>query len=297
MNRKRTIAHTDIEVSPIFLGSMTFGNPVASDDAVKIIHWALDHQINFMDTADMYEGYDRQIGSPGGVAESILGQALHDRRGRAVVTTKVGSDVGQGASLDPSYMRTQLVKSLRRLRSDYVDIYMLHRPDPDTPLIQSVGAMAQFISEGKVRHWGFSNFDASQIQEMIQHCDDNNWPRPVINQPPYSWLKRGIAQKQLPMCQEFDIAITPYQPLQGGLLTGKYRRSTPLPEHSRASESSWIAEFDDKMFDKLEQFEAEAASENLTPTRYAIQWLLKQPGVIAVVVGVKGIEQLQGMIG
>lgn len=300
MNLK-LIPTTETHVSRICLGTMTFGNPVGRNDAIRIVHWALDHGINFIDTADMYEGYDRYLGSPGGVAETILGEALKDRRDRAVVTTKVGNPVGgseyRGEGLSRTHIQHQIDASLSRLQTDYVDFYELHRPDPKTSLIESIAVLAELIEAGKVLHWGVSNFSGGQINEMVRICNENRWPRPVISQPPLSWLKRDELTDSVPVCREFDMAVTPYQPLQGGLLTGKYRRGQPIPAASRAAESAWLDQPDDSLLDRLEQFESEAQQAKLEPTQYALGWLLDQPGITSVVVGVKRVEQLQAVVG
>ena len=296
----RSIPNTEIAVSPICLGTMTFGNPVRRDNAIRLVHWALEHGINFIDTADMYEGYDRYLGSPGGVAETILGEAIQDRRQQAVVTTKVGNPVGgsdyKGQGLSRTHIVHQIDASLARLQTDYVDFYELHRPDPDTPLEESIGAMAELIETGKVRHWGVSNFSGEQIRGMVRICDENRWPRPVISQPPLNWLKRYEQDDSLPVCRELQLAVTPYQPLQGGLLTGKYRRGQALPADSRAAESEWLDRPDDVLYDRLDKFEAEARQSGLKPARYAVGWLLDRPGVACVVVGVKRIDQLQELL-
>jgi aryl-alcohol dehydrogenase-like predicted oxidoreductase len=280
---------------------MTFGNPVARDDAIRVVHWALDHGINFIDTADMYEGYDRTMGSPGGVAETILGEALKDRRERAVITTKVGNAIGNneyaGQGLSRAHILHQIDASLSRLQTDYVDFYQLHRPDPDTPLVDSIAVMAELIEAGKIRHWGVSNFSGRKIGDIVRLCDTHNWPRPVISQPPLSWLKRDEQTDSLPVCRQFNIAVTPYQPLQGGLLTGKYRRGQPLPAASRATESEWLKQPDDALFDRLEQFESEAQQARLKLPQYALRWLLDQPGITSVVLGGTRIEQFQAVIG
>jgi len=299
MNLK-PIPNTEIAVSPFCLGTMTFGNPVGRDDAIRIVHWALDHGVNFIDTADMYEGYDRSLGSPGGVAETILGEAIKDRREWAVITTKVGNAIGgdeyKGQGLSQAHILHQIDASLSRLQADYVDFYELHRPDPDTPLEESIAVMAELIEAGKVRHWGVSNFSGQQITDIVRLCDTHGWPRPVISQPPLSWLKRDEQADSLPVCREFNMAVTPYQPLQGGLLTGKYRRGRPLPAASRAAESEWLNQPDDSLFDRLEQFELEAQQAKLNPTQYALRWLLDQPGIASVVVGVKRIDQLNDVL-
>jgi aryl-alcohol dehydrogenase-like predicted oxidoreductase len=292
----RRIANTDIDVSTICLGTMTFGTPVPAEEAARIVHWAMDHGINFMDTADIYEGYNRRPGTAGGVGESILGDALVGRRSSAVVTTKVGNDVGSGRGLSKVHIHHQIDASLRRLRTDYVDFYELHRPDPETPLEESIATVVELIAAGKVRHWGFSNFDAQQIRQMMSLCDANGWPRSVINQPHYSWLSRDIEAEQLPVCRSENIAITPYRSLEGGLLTGKYRQGQPVPTGSRASESAWLKEPDEGTYSRIEGFIAEAAKRGIDPTRYALQWVLEQPGIASAVVGTKSIAQIESLL-
>lgn len=279
---------------------MTFGNPVSRQEAMSIIHWALDHGINFIDTADIYEGYDRYLGSPGGVAESIVGGALRGRREQAVVTTKVGNPVGdgqyEGTGLSKKHILHQIDASLARLQTDYVDFYELHKADPDTLLGDSIEVMADLVAAGKVRYLGFSNFDAPQIQQMLDICDASNWQRPVIAQPHYNWLMREVEADYLPACRKNEIAVTPYQPLQGGLLTGKYRRGQIPPSDSRAVEHPKWLTIEDGVYEKLEEFERESRSAELKPSQYAIRWLLSRPGITSVVVGVKRIEQLADLI-
>jgi aryl-alcohol dehydrogenase-like predicted oxidoreductase len=298
--KRRPIPNTDLSVPPLCLGTMTFGNPVGRAAAVRLVHAALERGINFLDTADIYEGYDRSLGSPGGVAEEILGEALQGRRHRAILTTKVGNPVGdgnyQGTGLGREHVLHQLDASLSRLRTDYLDLYLLHRPDPDTPLVESVAVMAGLIKAGKVRHWGFSNFDAAQVRQMVRLCDENDWPRPVVSQPPYSWLRRDVEAEHLPACREFRIAVTPYQPLQGGLLTGKYHRGELPPPGSRAAENPPWLPLPGDLYPRLERLEDEARAAGLPPGRYAIRWLLDQPGVVSVVVGIKRAEQLDDLI-
>ncbi len=297
---RRQVPNTKIEVSTLCLGTMTFGNPVRERDAAQLVHWAIDHGINFFDTADMYEGYDRRLGSPGGAAERILGSTLRRRRDEVAITTKVGSAIGDGkycgSGLGRNHIHHQIDGSLARLKTGCVDFYLLHKPDPDTPLAESIETMAELIRVGKVRHWGFSNFDAARIWEMLELCERNGWPRPVISQPPYSWLNRDAGQDTIPLCADHGIAVTPYQPLQGGLLTGKYRRGEAPPRDSRAIEHGQWLTVEDAVFDKLEQFEAEARGAKLSPAQYAIRWLLDQPGITSAVVGAKRIEQLEELL-
>jgi len=294
---KRKIA--DLEVSTLCLGTMTFGTPVSKPEAIAMVHWALDHGIDFIDTADMYEGYTRQLGSHGGIGEQFLGEALKDRRAAAIVTTKAGNPVG---SPDPDISRAHLTKQLDRslgyLQTDYVDIFELHRPDGRTPLEESVATMADFVAQGKVRYWGFSNFEADQIEAMLKICDDHGFPRPVVSQPQFSWLNREADQQHLPPCRAAGIAVTPYRVLESGLLTGKYQRGQPLPADSRAAEENcnWLSEPDETVYDRLETFEAEAAKAKLTPSQYALKWVLDQPGVTSCVVGAKRIDQIEALL-
>ena len=298
----RLIPNTEIEVSTICLGTMTFGDPVKEKEAIHIVDWAIDHGMNFIDTADMYEGYARTMGSPGGVTEEILGVALKGKRDQVIVTTKVGNAIGddsyRGAGLSRNHILHQIDASLKRMQTDYTDFYHLHRPDPDTPLGESIAVMAELIQAGKVRHWGFSNFEVEQIREMLQLCELNSWPRPVISQPPYSWLNRKVEEDHLPLCRKEAIAVTPYKVLEGGLLTGKYRKGQEAPEDSRNSENpGWIAmDMDDDLFTQLDEFENEAKEKSRSPVRHAVNWVLEQGGIASVVLGLKRTDQLADLL-
>ncbi len=295
--QQRRISNTDLDVSVVCLGTMTFGTPVDQQGVNGIIDWCLDNGLNFIDTADMYEGYTRFLGSPGGKSEAYIGNALKGRRDQAIITTKVGNPVGDdtysGTGLGRDHILHQIDASLGRLRTDYVDIYEMHRDDPDTPLEESIAVMAELIEAGKVRHWGFSNFESDDIHRMVVLCDENGWPRPIIAQPQLSWLVRDSEEAYIPACIRYDIAVTPYRTLQAGLLTGKYKRGQEAPAGSRGDESSWLDDPDDELWDRIEQFEREAAGASLTPTQYAVKWLLDRPGVTSVIVGCKRPDQLE----
>ena len=298
--QQRRIPNTDLDVSVVCLGTMTFGTPVDQKGVVGILDWCLDNGLNFIDTADMYEGYTRFLGSPGGKSEAFIGNALVGRRDQAVITTKVGNPVGDdsysGTGLGRDHVLHQIDASLGRLRTDYVDIYEMHCDDPDTPLEESIATMAGLIEAGKVRYWGFSNFEPDDIHRMIALCDGNGWPRPVIAQPQLSWLVRDSEEAYIPACIEYDIAVTPYRTLQAGLLTGKYKRGQVAPPGSRGDESSWLDDPDDELWDRIEQFEREAEAASLTPTQYAVKWLLDRPGVTSVIVGCKRPDQLEPFV-
>lgn len=296
---KRKIA--DLEVSTLCLGTMTFGTPVNQTDAVAMVHWALDHGINFIDTADIYEGYTRCLGSSGGIAEQFLGKAICDRREKTIITTKAGNPVdgpNSTADIGRPHLTKQLERSLSNLQTDYVDIFELHRPDDHTPLEESVATVADFIQQGKVRYWGFSNFDVHHIESMLNICDSHGYPRPAVSQPQFSWLCREIQEQHIPTCRAAGIAVTPFRVLESGLLTAKYRRGQPNPANSRGAEDNctWLNPPDDATYDRLEIFETEAAQAELTPGQYALKWTLDQPGISACVVGAKRIDQIESLI-
>ena len=299
MNRTQ-ISGTTISVSSLCLGTMTFGTPVREADAINLTHWAIDHGINFIDTANMYEGYTRTIGSAGGVSEQILGKALKGRRNQVVLATKVGMKIGPGdddEGLSRKHVLREIDRSLKRLQCDFVDLYYMHKPDPNTPLAESVQAFDDLIDMGRIRHWAISNFSAEQISDLLQVCDGNGWRRPVALQPPYSLLKPDIEEDILPLCQQEGIAVLPYQVLQGGLLTGKYRRDQALPADSRQVEKpEWTLELTGEVFDRLEQIEAEARAKDRSLMQHALLALLEQTAVVSLVVGAKRIDQLEGLI-
>lgn len=233
--KNRQIPNTDLNVSSLCLGTMLFGTPVGEPDAIRLTHYAIDRGINFIDTANMYEGYIRYIGSAGGMSEKILGKALAGYRNKVVLASKVGMKVGEASEdegTSPAAIRKQLEGSLKRLAVDTIDVYYLHKPDPEVPLEQILGTLAEVIKEGKIRHYGISNYSAGQLQELLETADANNLPRPVICQPPLSVLKQDALKDIIPLCENENIAVAPYQVLQGGLLTGKYRRGQEVPPDS-----------------------------------------------------------------
>ena len=297
---KRKIPNSTIEVSTICLGTMTFGTPVGEKDAIKLTHWAIDNGINFIDTANMYEGYTRSVGSSGGIAEEILGKALPGRRDKVILATKLGNQVGpepEDEGTSPAAIRIQLERSLKRLATDYIDIYYLHKPDTNTPMIEILNAMNREIEAGKVRYYGISNYSAEQLSELLKVADENSLPRPVIHQPASSLLNHDNEKKLLPLCKKEQIAAAPYQILQGGLLTGKYHRGEALPANSRKAEKDgWVWELTDELFSQLEQIEADAKAKGIPILQHTILETLKKPAVVSLVTGVKRIDQLKTLI-
>ena len=298
--RRSVIPGTALQVPPLCLGTMTFGTPVGEAEAIALVHWALDHGLNFLDTANMYQGYTRYPGSAGGVGEQILGKALKGRRDKAVIATKVGMKIGPAdddQGLSRKHVLREIDRSLARLGCDCVDLYYMHKPDPATPMAESVQAFNDLIDAGKVRHWAISNFSAAQIGELLSVCDANGLRRPVALQPPYSLLKRDIEKDILPLCAREGIAVFPYQVLQGGLLTDKYSRGAEVPRDSRQAEKpEWTMALNEELFDRLEGIRMEAAKKGRTLLQHALKELLEQPAVLSLVVGVKGIPQLESLM-
>ena len=278
------------------MGTMTFGTPVGHDEAVKLVHYAYNKGINFIDTANMYEGYNRYIGSAGGVAEEIIGKALAGRRDDFVLATKVGNKVGEAPEDEgssPAAIAKHLDLSLKRMGTDCVDIYYLHRPDESTPMINILQALQEVIKTGKIRYYGISNYSAEQTSALLAVADKNGFPRPVIHQPAMSYLTQDTLSDLLPLCKKEHIAVAPYRVLESGLLTGKYRRGQAIPADSRkADKDSWVWDLNDTLFDKIEAFEAEANEIGLPMAQYAIRWALDQAAVVSAIIGVKRTEQI-----
>lgn len=295
----RTLGSSGLVVSPICLGTMTFGAPVSEADSIRLVHGAIDMGINFIDTANVYEGYRRFLGSPGGVAEEIVGKALRGRRDKMVLATKVGAPVGPGPQdrgLSPVHILREVDRSLARLQTDTIDLYISHWPDKQVPIETTLSAIDTALRQGKVRCFGVSNHSAWQLCEMLWLADRHGWPRVVSSQIPFSPLRREF-QNDLAFCARHNIGVTPYQSLQGGLLTGKYRRGQPLPADSRAAEKpDWMWKIDEPLFDRLEGIEALSREVGTSMTRFSLAWTLAQPAMTSLVVGVKRLEQLQDAV-
>ena len=291
------IPGTDMKVSKICLGTMTFGSPVPEADAIRLVHYALnEHGINFVDTANMYEGYNRVAGSSGGVAEEILGKAVAGQRDRYILATKVGMKVGtapEDENTSPLAIATQLRRSLKRMNTDYMDLYYLHRYDPDTEPHLIARAIGEELKAGTIRAWGVSNYTADQLKALLQAAKEENIIAPAMCQPALSMVNTGALTDILPLCASEGIGVIPYQILQGGMLTGKYRRNQAAPAGSRLAEKpEWMKPFTDEVYNVIEHCAEKAAEQGITMTQYALRWTLEQPGVISSLIGVKREEQI-----
>lgn len=291
------IPGTDMKVSKVCLGTMTFGSPVAEADAIRLVRYAMDqHGINFVDTANMYEGYNRYAGSAGGVAEEILGKAVEGRRDQFILATKVGMKVGnapEDENTSPEAIRVQLRRSLKRMNTDYMDIYYLHRYDPFTDPHDIVRTIGEELKAGTIRSWGVSNYTADQLKNLLAAAKEENIVMPSMCQPALSLVNTGALNDMLPLCAQEGIGVIPYQILQGGILTGKYRRGQAAPAGSRLAEKpEWMKPFTDEVYAVIEHSAQMAESRGISMTQYAIQWALEQPAVVSTLVGVKREAQI-----
>jgi len=237
---------------------------------------------------------------PWGGAEEILGRALRGRRDEVVLATKVGMKVGpedDDEGLGPTHAPRAIDASLRRLQTDHVDLYYMHKPDPAVPRAESAAVFDELVRAGKVRHWAVSNFVAAKLAELLRVRDEDGLRRPVAVQPAYSLLERGAEAHLRPLCAREGIAVAPYRVLEGGVLTGKYRRGADLPAGSRQTEKpEWTLPLDDDLFDRLEALEAEARAAGRTLPEHALKALLERPQVVSPVVGANRPEQMEALV-
>jgi aryl-alcohol dehydrogenase-like predicted oxidoreductase len=273
------------EVSVVGLGCNNFGGRVDLEGTQAVVDAALDAGITLLDTADVY-------GNRGG-SEELLGEVLQGRRERVVLATKFGGDMGDGETARGSraYVRKAIEGSLRRLRTDYVDLYQYHFPDRGTPFEQTFGALNELVDEGKARYVGHSNLHAAEVEQIDALARTHGFARPVSAQNRYSLLHREPEDELLPVCERLGIGVLPYFPLASGLLTGKYRRGQPPPEGTRLAGRDEV--FTDETFDRLEALERYADGRGVTLLQVAIGGLAAQPAVASVIAGATKPEQVR----
>lgn len=278
-----------LQVSVVGLGCNNFGWRLDADATAKVVHAALDAGVNFLDTADMYGDTK---------SEEYLGKALRGRREQAVVATKFGMKVDdQRHGAKPAYVRQAAEDSLRRLGTDYIDLYQLHQPDPETPIAATLAALDELVKAGKVREIGCSNFSAQQIREA-EAALPSGGARFVSVQNEYSLLHRDPEREVLPECERRRLALLPYFPLANGLLTGKYRAGHPAPQGTRISTQErfgkLLNQHNLKMVEGLIGF---AESRGHTILELAFSWLLAHPVVASVIAGATSEQQVRSNAG
>jgi aryl-alcohol dehydrogenase-like predicted oxidoreductase len=284
----RQLGDSDVRVTVAGLGCNNFGWRLDAAATARVVHAALDHGVNFFDTADVYGM---------GESERHLGAALRGRRDEAVILTKFGNpsdpDHPEHRGASPEHIRRAVEASLRRLGTDVIDVYMLHRPDPETPLEVTLEALDQLVKEGKVRVIASSNLAAWQIADADWIARGRGAARFVAAENRYSLLDRAAEREVLPACRHFDVSFVPWGPLAGGLLTGKYRRGEAAPDGTRLASSPRASQvLTDHNFDIVEAVERFAAERGITPTHVALGWLAAQPAVCSAIAGATTPEQV-----
>jgi aryl-alcohol dehydrogenase-like predicted oxidoreductase len=286
----RPLGTSGLVVSKVGLGCNNFGRRVGLDDARAVVDAALDEGINLFDTADSY-----------GDSEEILGELLAGRRDRVLVATKFGSDLGGangpdwGAQGSRRYIRRAVERSLRRLRTDWIDLYQLHRPDGVTPIEETLAALGELVREGKVRYIGSSNLSGWQIANADWVARTRGFERFISAQNNYSLLDRRVEFEVVPACEHFGLGVLPYFPLASGLLTGKYRRGEDPPAGTRLAAWGRAALSDDR-FDVVEKLQSYADERSVTLLDVAIGGLAAQPTVGSVIAGATSADQVRANV-
>ncbi|WP_145027757.1 aldo/keto reductase [Paenibacillus sp. Y412MC10] len=284
----RYLGHTGLGVSVLGLGTNAFGKRADQDTSVRIIHHALDRGVNFIDTANIYAGTE---------SERIIGLALQGRRQEAVLATKAGLVMGQGPNGRGSsryHLMQELENSLRRLRTDYVDLYQIHTFDPHTPLEETLRTLDDMVRSGKVRYIGASNYAAWELMKAIGISEAKGLNRFVSTQVSYSLADRTPERELVPMCLDQGVGIIPYFPLAGGILTGKYSLENRAPEQSRADTDPNFSRFViDRNIRLGQEVGRLAAGLELAPSSLSLAWLMGRPAVSTVIVGATRTSQLE----
>lgn len=287
----RTLGRTGIKVSPYCLGAMMLGgigNP-DHDEGIRIIQRALDAGINFIDTADAYSR---------GESEEIVGKALQGRRDQVVLATKAHHPMGPDPNQQGNSRRwitRALEDSLRRLQTDHVDLYLIHRPSPDTDVEETLSVLTDLVRAGKVRAIGSSTFPASEIVEAQWTSERRGLARFRVEQPSYSILSRGIEREVLPVCQRYGIGVMVWSPMAKGMLTGRYRKGQPLPDSLRVKYLGKQMS-DEARLDTIEQLIVIADQAGLPMSHLAMAFAIAHPGVTSAIIGPRTMEQLDDLL-
>jgi aryl-alcohol dehydrogenase-like predicted oxidoreductase len=293
----RTLGRTGVQVSPLCLGAMMFGawGNTDHDDSIRIVHAALDAGINFIDTADVYSA---------GESEEIVGKALAGRREDVVLATKFHGTMGDDLNRRGNSRRwivQEVESSLTRLKTDWIDLYQVHRPEVDTDIEETLGALSDLVHQGKVRYLGSSTFPASQVVEAQWAARDRGLERFVCEQPPYSLLVRGVEGDLLGTAQRHGMGVIPWSPLAGGWLSGGWRKGQAPPSSTRAQRLP--ARYDlslpgnQRKLDAADALAQLAEEAGVSLIHLAIAFVIRHPAVTAAIIGPRTMEQLQSQLG
>ena len=286
------LKHTDLTVSRICFGTMTFGGQTSEPDARKMIDLCRDRGINFLDTANAYNH---------GASEEILGRILEGRRRDWILATKVRNKMGDApdmAGLSRAAIHRAIDDSLRRLRTDYVDLYYLHLPDYSVPIEESLDAMNELVKLGKVRYVATSNYAAWQMVEMFSISERKGYALPLLSQPMYNLIARGIEQEYLSMSKRYDVSNIVYNPLAGGLLTGKQRRDAPLAGTRFDNNKMYLDRYwHEADFDAVDQLQAIASAAGRSLLSMSLNWLYHHTVTDCIILGASKMEHLEQNLG
>jgi 1-deoxyxylulose-5-phosphate synthase len=296
----KKLGRTGLKVSPLCMGTMQFGWSVNEADTHHILTAALDAGINFIDTADIYSKWVDN--NPGGVSETFIGNWMKKSkipRDQIVLATKVRGEMGKGPN-DEGLSRVHIINaveaSLRRLQTDYLDLYQSHWTDEDTPIEETLRAYDDLVKQGKVRYVGASNYAAWELTQALWTSDKHNLARYDSLQPHYNLIHRDEFERELrAVCLAYEIAVIPYSPLAGGFLTGKYRRNVLLPQSKRAEGRKRA--MTDKNFALIDEMEIMALRHKATISQIALAWMLADPVITSPIIGATSIEQLNENLG
>ncbi len=290
----RTLGRTGVKVSPLCLGTMNFPEPSGEKESIAIMNQAIDGGINFFDTANVYNR---------GESEKIVGRALKENglRDEIVLATKVYGTMGDGPN-EGGVSRYHIIQScedsLRRLQTDHIDLYQLHRPDLTVPQDETLRAFDDLVTSGKVRYVGCSTHPAWMVMEALAISEKYNLARYISEQPPYNLLDRRIENELIPLAQKYDLALLPWSPLAGGILAGRYNDPKNYPEGSRASKGEWFAQrVNQAGIEVAQKVEKMAAERGMTITQLALLWVKDQPGVTSPIIGPRTMDHLEDALG
>ncbi|MFL7810702.1 MAG: aldo/keto reductase [Anaerolineae bacterium] len=298
--RQRRLGRAGIRVSELGLGTMTFGYQCDEPTSFAILDRAAERGVTFLDTADVYP-VPMTLATAGGT-EEILGRWLKGKRHRFVVGTKCFFPMGKGQNdrgLSRRHVLDAVDESLRRLQTDYIDLYQIHGYDAITPLEETLGALDDLVRQGKVRYIGCSNLKAWHLAKYLRLSEQSHWARFISLQPIYSALNRGIENEVLPLCAEEGLGVMVYNPLAGGVLTGKYKIGEEPSKGTRLGDmTGYQARYaTSQAFDIVAHFVGTARSMGLSPAQLALAWVLAEPRVTCPIVGARTVEQLDDTLG
>ncbi|MGD2186283.1 MAG: aldo/keto reductase [Desulfobacterales bacterium] len=293
---KRKLGNSELEVAPLAFGGNVFGWTVDEPTSFALLDAFAEAGFNLIDTADMYSTW--VDGNSGGESETIIGKWLKrsGKRAKVVIATKVGKEMGPNKNgLSKAYILQAVEDSLRRLQTDYIDLYQSHADDPETPLEETLEAYGQLIKQGKIRAIGASNFSAARLAESLKVSEQTGYPRYESLQPQYNLYDRADYEKELePLCRQKGLGVISYFSLASGFLTGKYRSKADLSKRARGN---FVEKYlNERGFRIVEALNRMAQQHNMTPAQIALSWLISQPTITAPIASATNLDQLKELI-